>query len=65
MVHRVPIVSLDADNPQILSLLSQSDIISYIARHISVLGQRYTKLFARLLLKTGLILQFDAEGSFQ
>jgi len=40
MVHRVPIVSLDADNPQILSLLSQSDIISYIARHISVLGQR-------------------------
>jgi CBS domain-containing protein len=39
-VHRVPIVSLDPVDPKIEALLTQSDVASYVAKHISVLGPR-------------------------
>jgi len=39
-VHRVPIVSMDAGNPQVEALITQSDIAAYLAKHISVLGTR-------------------------
>jgi CBS domain-containing protein len=39
-VHRVPIVSLDEQDPKIMALVSQSDIAAYLAKHISVLGPR-------------------------